>query len=276
MDRRILIAAALGAALVLTAAGCAEPKIEFREVVRLDDALSEADVATLERIAGRLRGGRLPEMCPHFLPAPAWAPDRPASVATLAREELARLREVSRLAPLSESLARDARLAHVLKKERLTLDQYAALVLAVGTASQRARMDGTRDLDAYVRVGRRRMKELAGREDAFATLDPQGQIDALGQATWLTRVDRAERLAKIPPENVTLAAAARPRLEKILPRQFLVSPFAGIGVPLLDAGVPFREDPTAGFDAELFWTRADERAVIGGKAVAADPESAYR
>ena len=270
--------AGLTAVVVLAVSGCAEPQIAFREVQRLDDTLRESDIELLERIAGKLNGGRLPEMAPHFVSPPNWASDRPASVATLAREELARVRTGTRLSVLSESLGREVRLAHLLKREKMTVDQYAGLVLAVGTASQRGRLDASQDLGEYVATGRRRLKSLADREESFASLTRQEQVNAVEQATWVTRVDRAERLARIPEENVTLARKVRSRLEKVLPRQFLVPPLAGINVPLLDAGVPFREGPETGFDSELFWSSTDERAVIGGKSVAAEkgPEAAYR
>lgn len=254
--------------LALAAAGCGEPKIEFREVVRLDDRLDESDIATLERIARQLRGGRLPAMPPHFVPPPRWSADRPASVATLAREELARVRQSTRLSRLGDAVSHNPRLRHILNQERLTDEQYVALVLAVGVAGQKARLDASRDLNEYVRLGRRHLKDLAARTESFAALSPQAQVDAVEQATWVTRVDRAERLLRVPAENVAVAAASRSRLEKILPRSFLAAPMEGVNVPLLDVGVPFHEGGKTGFDSDLFWTRTDERAVIGGEAVA--------
>ena len=275
-DMTALLLIVAGSLTLVGASGCAEKPVEFLEVHRLNDALGESDIELLERIAGQLRGERLPEMAPHFVPAPSWSGDRPVSVATLAREELARVRTQTRLSHLTDSIAGEVRLMHLLKREGLTESQYAALVLAVGTAAQRARLDPAQDLESYVEVGRRHLKRLAGRDDSFATLTLQQKTDAVEEATWVTRVDRSERLLRIPAANVLLAEQNRERLEKVLPKSFLKHPLAGITVPILDAGVPFREAPETGFDSEMFWSVTDERAVIGGKSMAADPNSEWR
>ena len=263
--------AAIGLTL-LAACGCAEPPGEFREVLRVDETLTESHLALLERIAGTMEDGRLPAMAPHFLPAPRWTADRPAGVAALAKEELARLREVRRLGWLTDSLGHETRLKHVVRREGLSLDQYAALVLSVGMASHRSRVDAARDLDRYVRVGRAEQRRLKDQTQSFASLDEKRRAEAVERATWITRVDRAERLLAVPPENAAFAEAHRLRLERILPKAFLKEPLAAISVPLLDRGVPFREQSETGFDADLFWSRSDERAVIGGRSVAAEAE----
>lgn len=262
-----LLSVAAAVALVFVS-GCAEETIEFREVHRIDEPITTVDLDRLERIAEVMRDGRLPEMAPHFLPEPRWASDRPASVATLAKEEMGRLRDVIRGEDLVESLANNPRLEYALSKEQMTHEQYVGLVLSVGMAFHRARLDPARDLDRYLEVGEAQLKDLAKRDESFASLSNDGRIDALEQATWITRVNRAQRLQNVPAANVERVLAVEQSLQKILPRQFLNDPIQGLNDPLIDYGIPFREQAETGFDAEISWSRQDEQAVIGGKSVA--------
>ena len=243
-------------------AGCEKPPIDFLEVRRIDEALRPADLDQLARIAKQMPNGRLPSLSPHFLPAPRWDSNRPATVATLSREELERLRESTQLDVLVRSNGRNARLRYALKQESLTDEQYTALLLAVGMAVQKSRLDPARDLERYVRDGRGKMKQLADRKESFAAMPRDDQIRALDDATWITRVDRAERLLRVPMENVTLVAGRTDELAKLLPKQFLKDPLASVADPLRDYGVPFRERPDSGFDSELTWLRSDEQAIV--------------
>ena len=246
---------------VLLTAGCYEPPIDFLEVRRVDEPITADDIELLARVAEQMEGGRLPPLSPHFLPRPRWDAKRPATVATLAREELERLRESTRLPVLSDSIGRRPRLRYALEQEKLTREQYTSLLLAVGLATQRAKVDPARDLDRYVEVGRRILKQLADRDVSFAALSPDEQIRAVDEATWITRVNRAERLLEVPVANAALADRSDERLRRILPVAFLSDPLAAVADPLRDYGVPFRERPDSGFDSELTWSRADERAV---------------
>ena len=246
---------------LLLATGCYEPPIDFLEVRRIDEPVTADDVELLARVAEQMEDGRLPALSPHFLPRPRWDAKRPATVATLAREELERLRESTRLSVLSDSIGRHPRLRYALDQEKLTREQYTSLLLAVGLATQRAKVDPARDLSRYVEVGRRMLKDLAERDVSFAALSPDNQIRAIDEATWITRVNRAERLLEVPEANAALAESDDEQLSRILPTAFLNDPLAAVADPLRDYGVPFRERPDSGFDSELTWSRSDERAV---------------
>lgn len=244
--------------------GCQEKPIEYLEVRRVDELLSETDIASLEAIAGQMQSGRLPDLSAHFLPPPAWESNRPATVATLAREELERLNESTRLPVLVASNGRNPRLRHALRQQRLTTEQYTALLLAVGLANQRSRLDPARNLERYVTDGQSILKQLAGRKESFASLSADEQVRAIDEATWITRVDRARRLLIVPTENAELATTHAERLAKILPTAFLSDPLADVADPLRDYGVPFRERADSGFDSELSWSRGDETAIVNG------------
>lgn len=258
----ICLAAVIVAA---TLSGCAEPKIEFREIHRVDEVLSQTDLDRLYRIADFLHSKRLPELAPHFLAEPQWDENRPASIATLAGEEFARLEETIQLPVLIGSLKKNPRLDYALKREKLTRSQFVGLVLAVGMAIHRSRLDEARDLDEYLETGRIEIRDLKSRNESFATLPLDQRMSALEQATWITRVDRAERLKTVPDENVELVSNEFDKLRKIMPEEFLTDPLFGINDPLIDYGVPFREIGSTGFDAEISWRRDDDEAIIDGE-----------
>lgn len=269
--RRLLLLRAISlrtVAVVLIAmgmVGCAEPKIEFREIHRVDEVFSKSDLERLYRIADFLNSKRLPALAPHFLAEPQWDADRPASIATLAGEEFARLEETIQLSVLIASLRKNPRLDYALKREKLTRAQYVGLVLAVGMAIHRSRLDAARDLDEYRKAGLIAIRQLKTRNESFATLPLDQRMKAVEQATWITRVDRAERMLEVPEENVELVEVEYETLKKIMPEQFLNDPLFGINDPLLDYGVPFREIGATGFDAEITWRVDDEQAIIDGR-----------
>ena len=230
----------VAALVVLVGGGCEPPPITYLEVRRIDEPLTDAEIDTLTRISAQMPDERLPPLSPHFLPPPQWDAQRPATIATLAKEELERLRESTQLSVLANSNGRNPRLRHALAQEKLTTEQYTALLLAVGLALQRSRVDPARDLERYVRDGLAMRKKLAKRSDSFAALPTDEQIRALDDATWITRTDRAQRLLQVPPENVELAFANSATLGRILPPAFRTDPLAEVSDPLRDYGVPFR------------------------------------
>ena len=255
----------IAAAVPLLLAGCAEPPMDYLEVRRVDEPITQDDLDRLARIAEQIPDGRLPALRPHFLPRPNWDSARPATVSTLAREELERLRESTRLSVLAAARGRQPRLRFALDNEGLTREQYTSLLLCVGLAMQRSKVDPARDLERYVRDGRSVLKRLANDDVSYATLSRDEQIEAIDKATWITRVDRAERLLEVPEGNVAIVGQSEGRLAKILPTAFLSDPLADVSDPLRDFGVPFKERADSGFDSELTWSRADERVVAGTK-----------
>lgn len=249
---------------ILFFTGCEVEKVEFYEVLLVDEKLSSSDIERLFRIADIMRDGRLPQMAPHFLPEPQWDRDRPATVVTLANEELARQRDMLGLSVLAESVRGNAHLDHALRKEGISYEQYAALVFSTGLTMHRIYLDPERNLKTYVTHGREKLRELKRREESFASLDRDAQIETLDLATWITRVNRAEQLAKVPTENVNLVRTFETRLREILPQQFLNDPLLGLNDPLIDHGVPFRERASTGFDSDIRWSKSDDQAVVNG------------
>lgn len=256
---------AMSTTAMLFLVGCAEEKIEFREIHQVDEVLSQSDLDRLYRIAEVLHDEKLPDLPSHFLNEPQWDQNRPASIATLAGEEFARLEATIQLPVFVASLRNNARLNFALKREKMTRAQFVGLVLSVGMAIHRSKLDVSRDLEEYLTVGRTEIQEVKQRNESYATLAIEERMNALEQATWITRVDRVERVSLVPDENVELVVAEYDKLRKIMPADFLVDPLQGINDPLIDFGVPFREIGTTGFDAEMSWRPEDERAIVDGK-----------
>jgi hypothetical protein len=73
------------------------------------------------------------------------------------------------------------------------------------------------------------------------------------RAVWITRLDRASRLSRVPPENVLLVESYREKLNSVLPAELLQNPFEPVADPFEEKGVPFEELPETGSDDRIVW-----------------------
>ncbi|MBW3539020.1 MAG: hypothetical protein KY476_02005 [Planctomycetes bacterium] len=246
-------------ALVLFS-GCSEPPLEFTEVKRADERLTEAEIETLLRIAQSLPKGRLPEILV-FSPPADWKPTRTLPVRELVDEEARRMAQRWDEARLAEPLLRDRRLTRVLERERLTPEQFVGLMLTTGLAMARTTLRPAQDLEGAIQRGGEFVRRLEANSKSFAAHSAEARFQILQQAAWLTRIDRAEHLQLVPPENVALVQKYRQPLLAAFGDRLVTNPLDAVVDPLDEWGVPF-EIPAGGpRDDELSW---DPRQAIVG------------
>jgi hypothetical protein len=85
--------------------------------------------------------------------------------------------------------------------------------------------------------------------------------DVLHRAAWLTRYDRAERLASVPIENVKAVTRYFEQLAPLFPSTVTENPFDAITDRLEVEGVPFEEMPGGESLDVLTWDKA--MAIVG-------------
>ncbi len=234
--------------------GCEPESLSFREVKRIHERITPAEWASFVRIVDRLPDRRIPEFGqPVFPMQPQWRTDRSLPVHELYAEELRRREESWDSALLARAFERNKSLLRELRKEKLTTEQFAGLLLTLGAAACRHDLPEDVDLAALVDRARPVLEELAHSPLAFQKLPPESQHAVMQQALWISRKLRAEKLRQVPPENIALVHQHQAWIEDALPEEFRTNPMHEIRDQLEEQGLPFEELPESGFDEDLRW-----------------------
>ena len=252
--------ALLSIVTLIVLAGCGEEPVEFTEVKRLDEKITETELRTYLRVVEALPGRALPRFPRIFAPPPAWHHERTLPVSDLVTEEVGLLGERWEPKWLVRQIEHVRPLQRALRRERMTLEQFAGLTLALGLASSRSMLRENQGLKTIIERGETPIERLRRDDRPFSSISEDGMFDVLHPATWLTRTDRATRLQRVPPENVALVAKHQEKLRKILPEEFTTNPLDPIADRLDEFGLPFAE-PGGLSDEGLRWDPA--RAIIG-------------
>jgi hypothetical protein len=258
-DRRAAIAFAVFVAAWIS--GCAEPPLEYTEVTRVHEVVTESEAAAFRGVVGMLPGGRIPAITPIFAPPPDWSESRTLPVTDLVQEEQARLNERWDVDRLAAEWDGNRALERALRKHRMTVQQFAGLTLTLGVALTRSSIRENQLLPQLKEKGIAEVAHLREENRSFASLSEDGRHHVLQRAIWITRLDRAQRLLHVPPENVELVQRKKEQWMEIFPKEFSLNPFDDISDLLEERGLPFLELTSSGSDAELEWNR--EEAVIG-------------
>jgi hypothetical protein len=240
---------------LLLLAGCEHERPGFTEVRRIHEPITPEEFAAVVRIVNQLPEQRVPAFPKVFLPPPLWE-NRSSTVRDLYEEELRRREECWDAARLGLVFERQAELVRELKKENLTPEQFAGLVLALGAALCRNEVPEGVDLTTIAQRSGPVLEELAGDYTPFSTLSREVQFAVLQKAMWLPRKIRAEKLRQSPAENLELVKAHRDWLANALPNEFLTIPVDEIRDLLEERGMPFEELPESGSDENIPWQQA--------------------
>lgn len=234
--------------------GCEPDSLGTTDVKRVHEEITPAEWAGFVRIIERLPEQRLPPFSqPAFPPPPQWLPTRSFPVHDLYAEELHRREECWDSAQLAPVFDRQQSLLRELRKEKLTSEQFAGLLLAVCAATCRSDIPEEIDLAALSDRAGPVLDELAGNPAPFKSLPPESQHAVVQQAMWISRKIRADILRQVPPENVALVTKHRAWIDRALPEEFRTNPPNEIRDLLEEQGLPFEELPDSGFDEDLRW-----------------------
>jgi len=252
--------------------GCGQSRLDFTEVKGIDEKVTESEMISFLKIINALPQKKLPELPPVFAPPPNWKPTRRLPVSDLVEEERHNLSAHWSVERLGEQLRRHRSLQRALRWQQMNPDRFVGLTLAIGVALSRATLRDSQDLDDLLETGRKRVEGIKSNDAIFAQLSEENQHAVLKEAAWITRVDRADRLADVPPENLALIQSRRERLEKIFPREFTINPLDNIADLLEEQGIPFEELPLSGWDDQIEWNR--DEAHIGTDQTASRTDAA--
>jgi hypothetical protein len=194
------------------------------------------------------------------LAAPQWNRNRSLPIYELVKEE-----ETSRVDRwsidwLAAHCPQSRFLKRALRREKMTVEQFAGLYLALGTALYRDGVPADRDLDPILERGRKAIAELKKDHRIFSTLPEDQAYFLQEQSGWVAVVDRARRVKPVHPANLALVREHRERLAKVMPAEFLRNPFLEFTTILDERGVPFQEPVGAENDDHIVWSR--EQAIV--------------
>jgi len=253
--RRRLACAAYSFVLAICA-GCAEETAQSVAVKRFDEVLTDAEWKQFEHVVRELGENGLADLVTVFPPLPDWQPTRTLAVKDLLAVEQRELDEHWDLGHIQPRFTQRPGLSRLLRREKLTTEQFVAIALAVAAASARAHLPDGDPPEEMLRRGRAVINALGRDQRLFSSLDPEERYHVLDQAIWLHRIDRVERLRKVPAENVARAKQHAEWLAKVLPPRFHAHPLADVADLLGEQGLPFVELPESGSDAAIEWDPA--------------------
>jgi hypothetical protein len=251
----------LSIAAVVLIVGCAEEELRFTEVKRPNERITSAEWAAFVRIVNALPEPRLAPLADVALPLPQWQDARTLPVQELTFEERRALSEAWEASHVARRFARNRSLIRLLRRENMTVEQFAGLALAIGMAMRRAQLPEEFSFEELLQRGRGVVDGLQRDQRLFSSLPLEARHRVLDEAIWLHRIDRAQRLRDVPPENRALVLKQSEWLRQVMPAYFQRHPFDDVIDLLEERGVPFVELPESGRDDELEWTAAE--AIIG-------------
>lgn len=254
--------------------GCQVEGDRYQGVKRIDERLTAKEIETFLTIAESLQPKTLSTLPPVISKVPQWPESRALPVNQLMSEEQSAY--ARRLLPswYEPTLEKSPFLLRVLRRERITHEQFSALILAVGFAVLRSETPEEADLDAIFKRSEQNLASLRVDDRVFSRLaeDRESLHSVQRLAAWITVQDRVRTLMEVPQQNPEVVREYRDRLNAILPAEFLRNPLADLTTIIDDHGVPFQE-LTGLTDDRIVWSRSD--AVMGRDTDAA-PEASSK
>lgn len=247
-------------AVCLALSGCEPESLGFTEIKRLHEVVSPGEWASFVRIVDRMPDRRVPAFPAVFPPPPHWDHRRSARICDLYAEELGNRDAGWNTGEIMQIFERHRLLVRELRKEKMTPEQFAGLVLTLGAATCRNEVPDGVDLAALSDRARPFLDSLAQDVSPFSSLNRESQHVVLQKAMWIARKVRADKLKQVPAENLALVEKHRDWLHQALPSEFLDNPPDEIRDLLEERGMPFEELPESGSDDDLHWQQA---GVIG-------------
>jgi len=232
--------------------GCEQP-MGYAEVKRMGDRVSAQEIEAFLAVADSLPDRRLPNFFGVIPTSPRWNSARTLPVRELLHEEQKLLRNWLTVETVTTQLPHPRHLNRILRRESLTFEQFAGLVVVLGAALNRAAVTDDTMMTTISTQGGPPLTALEADVRVFSGLSDEHEFVVLDQARWIPAVERAEWLTNVPVENITLARKYRERLQAVFPAEFSIDPFAQFERLLQDEGTPFYERPESGSDEYIPW-----------------------
>lgn len=257
----VIVSCIVAAGLAGAVAGCQDEPLEYTEVRRIDEQITNSELLDYVSVINGLANEEPPEFPQVYSPTADWLHTRQLPVADLVDDEIKQIRQCWDVDYLAQKLEKNKILMRHLKDARMTPQQFAGLTLALGAAYGRAVLRDDQDLKTIIDNGHREVEQLMKVSTPFANLREDEKYARLKQAAWITRQHRAEQLRLVPEENIELVLRHEKILKKTLPPQFVMNPLDDVADLLLEKGLPFDVIEGSPSEGPIIWDVAD--AIVG-------------
>lgn len=247
---------------LLAVAGCADTQpLTYRETVRVDETIPEAEFRLLAGVLKSLTPAQREALPEVFASAPSWSEERTPPVRVLVAEEVRRQSDEASLEIVARRFPRSRAFERLVASGRRTPEQIVAIYIAAAWALARAEIEDERALDEFARRAEPEVERLRLDDRPYGPLPGEVRFGIEQRSAWLTVTDRVERLRLVPPENVETVAGLGPEFAELFPPGCRRDPVTAV-LPRLELfGVPFEEPDPSRSDAILTWDA--ETALVG-------------
>ena len=248
-------------AFLLSFSGCADHSLEYTELKQINEKVTEAELKRYLKVIQLLPQNKLPAFPSVYAPAPAWSHIRSLPIEDLVNSEQNNLSLLWDVERISDQFGiRNRTLKKALHRRDMSKEQFISYTLALGLAASRNQLREDQDLEEIIEKGNKTIHKLQLDKRPFSSLSLEERHRTLHEAMWISRVNRADHLIQVPPENMNLVKNHWDQLQKVLPPEFMKNPLDELTDTLEEHGIPFTfsEDDS---DELLQWTSVN--AIIG-------------
>src|SRR5215471_10935667 len=171
--------------VLLLVSGCSEPEEVQTEPKRADDLLTAADLESFLSIVHSLADQKAPAMPAVILPPPQWSRNRSLPVSELVNEDEKTRTERASIEWLSAHCPRSRFLMRALRREKMTIEQFVGLYLALAMSLYRDSVPADRDLDAVLVRGKQTIADMKKDQRTFSGLAEELAKYLQEQSGWL-------------------------------------------------------------------------------------------
>jgi hypothetical protein len=236
---------------LLALAGCGALVAES-ETKPFEEPVTPEELTAYMSVVAELPGKKLPPLPSMTLAAPAWSPHRTLPVKELAAKHFQELDAKLTVETVVKQLNGTRGLDRALRKVNWSIERFASFTVSLAAALNRTAASED-ELAQILDRATPALKSLAGDNRVFASLPDDLVFTVLDRARWIPLVQRARWLSKVSPETLTLVRERMDELKATFPPPLLTDPIAPLRHVLRDEGIPFRELPDSGSDADIPW-----------------------
>tara|TARA_R110002095_G_scaffold173522_8_gene150899 strand:+ start:16650 stop:17501 length:852 start_codon:yes stop_codon:yes gene_type:complete len=257
-----VISCCLCFAVALFSVGCSDKSLDYTELKQINEKVTESELKKYLKVIKLLPQNKTPTFPSVYAPAPNWSHIRSLPIEDLVYSEQHNLSQLWEIERISEHFGvRNRMFKKALHRRELSKDQFISYTLAIGLAASRLQLDEDQNLEEVIQKGNKIIHQLQLDKRPFSSLSLEEKHRTLHEAMWIARVNRAEHLIQVPPENINLVKDNWDQLKEILPPEFLKNPLDDLSDTLEERGIPFTIIEKEDSDELLQWTSAD--AIIG-------------
>lgn len=249
-------------AVSLISGGCSENSLDYTELKQINEKVTESELKKYLKVTRLIPRNKTPAFPSVFAPKPTWSHIRSLPIEDLVNSEQNNMSQLWNIQRISDQFGiRNRILKKALHRREMSKEQFISFTLAIGLAASRHQLRADQNLDEIILKGNKIVHQLQLNKRPFSSLSLEERHRTLHEAMWIARVNRAEQLNQVPPENVNLVIKHWDQLKAVLPPEFLKNPLDDLSDTLEERGIPFTVVDEEDYNSLLQWTSTE--AIIG-------------